>query len=82
MQRRLAITLAAWPTIEFGYYGLSLLGWLLSLLTIKLAAWPSGSECRLYNGHNRKIDGSTPTQASLLHPSIRCFTTIISACGI
>ena len=43
------------------------------------AAWPSGSECRFYDGHDRKVDGSTFTQASLLRPWIRCFTTIISA---
>ena len=39
----------------------------------------SGSERRFYYGHDRKADGSTPTQASLLRPYIRCFTTIISA---
>ena len=39
-----------------------------------LVAWPSGSERRFYDGHDRKIDGSTPTQASLLRPWIRCFT--------
>ena len=43
------------------------------------AAWPSGLEGRFYDGHVRKIDGSTPTQASLLRPWTRCFTTIISA---
>ena len=43
------------------------------------AAWPSGSERRFYDGPGRKVDGSTPTQASLLRPWIRCFTTIISA---
>ena len=32
------------------------------------AVWPSGSERRFYDGHVRKIDGSTPTQASLLGP--------------
>ena len=25
------------------------------------AVWPSGSERRFYDGHDRKIDGSTPT---------------------
>ena len=40
--------------------------------------WPSGSERRFYDGHDRKVDGSTPTQASLLRPWIRRFT-IISA---
>ena len=49
------------------------LGWLLS------AAWPSGSEYRFHDGPDRKVDGSTPTQASLLRPWIRCVTTIISA---
>ena len=44
-----------------------------------LAAGPSGSERRFYDGHDRKIDGSTPTHASLLRPWISCFTTIISA---
>ena len=29
--------------------------------------------------HNRKVDGSTPIQASLLRPRIRCFMIIISA---
>ena len=43
------------------------------------AAWPSGSERRFHNGHDRKVDGSTSTQAPLLLPWIRCFTTIISA---
>ena len=42
-------------------------------------AWRSGSERRYYDGHDRKVDGSTPTQASLLRPRIRCFTVIISA---
>ena len=44
-----------------------------------LAAWPSGLKGRFYDGHVRKIDGSTPTQASLLRPWTRCFTTTISA---
>ena len=43
------------------------------------AAWPSGLERRFHDGHDRKVDGSTPTQASLLRPWIRCFTTIISS---
>ena len=30
------------------------------------AAWPSGSERCFYDGHYRKFDGSTPTQALLL----------------
>ena len=42
-------------------------------------AWPSGLERRFYDDHVRKVDGSTPTQASLLRPWMRCFTTIISA---
>ena len=37
------------------------------------AAWSSGSN------HDGKVDGSTLTQASLLRPWIRYFTTIISA---
>ena len=41
--------------------------------------WPSGSVRRFYDGHDQKVDGLTPTQASLLHPWIRCFTAIISA---
>ena len=45
----------------------------------KQFAWPSGLERRFYDGHDHKVDGSTPTQASLLRPWIRCFTTIISA---
>ena len=44
------------------------------------AAWPSGLERRFYDSHNLKIDGSTPTQASLLRPLIRRLTTIVSAC--
>ena len=28
------------------------------------ATWPSGSEHRFYDGHDRKVDGSTPIQAS------------------
>ena len=32
------------------------------------AAWPSGSERRFYDGHDRKVDSSTPTLASLLRP--------------
>ena len=42
-------------------------------------AWPSGSERRFYDGHDRKVDGLTPTQASLLHPGIRCFMAIFCA---
>ena len=38
----------------------------------------SGSECRFYDGHDRNVDGSTLTQASLLRPWIRRFTTFIS----
>ena len=34
---------------------------------------------RFYHDHDRKVDGSTPTQASLLRPRIRCFTIIIFA---
>ena len=41
--------------------------------------WPSGSERRFYDRHDRKVDGLTPTQASLLHPRIRCFLAIIPA---
>ena len=33
---------------------------------LKSAAWPSGMERRLYDGHDREVDGSTPTQALLL----------------
>ena len=42
------------------------------------AAWSSGSERRFYDGHDHKVEGSTPTQASLLHLRIRCFAIIIS----
>ena len=42
-------------------------------------AWPSGLERRFYEGHDRKVDGSSPTLASLLRPWIRWFTTTISA---
>ena len=48
------------------------------MFTVFSVAWPIGSERRFYDGHDRKIDGSTPTQASLLRPWIRCFTTFIS----
>ena len=41
--------------------------------------WPSGLERRFYDGHDRKVNGSTLTQASFLRPWIRCFTTIIFA---
>ena len=37
------------------------------------------SERHYYDGYDRKVNGSTPTQASLLRPWIRCFTIIISA---
>ena len=37
------------------------------------------SERRFYDGHDRKVDGSTPTQVSLLCPWKRRFTTIVSA---
>ena len=43
------------------------------------AACPSGSERRFYDGHDRKVNGSTSTQALLLRPWIRCFTAVISA---
>ena len=51
------------------------------------SAWPSGCRQRgrvvrsvvFYDGHDRKVDGSTPTQASLLTPWIRCFMAVISA---
>ena len=43
------------------------------------AAWRSGLERRFYDGHDRKVDDSTPTKASLLRPWIRCFTTVIPA---
>ena len=36
--------------------------------TALLVAWPSGSRRRFYDGHDRKVDGSTPTHASLLRP--------------
>ena len=36
-------------------------------------------ECRVYDDHDRKVDGSTPTQASFLRPWIRCFTAFTSA---
>ena len=39
----------------------------------RVAEWlstarPSGSERCFYDGRDRKVDGLTPTQASLLHP--------------
>ena len=42
-------------------------------------AWPSDLERRFYDGHDRKVNGSTPNQASLMLPWIKCFTVIISA---
>ena len=42
-------------------------------------AWPSGLERRFYGGHDPKVDGKTPTQASFLRPWIKCFMAIISA---
>ena len=44
---------------------------------IQAAAWPSGSERCFDDSHDRKVNGSTPTQASLLRPWIRCFTTLL-----
>ena len=46
------------------------------------AARPSGSECRIYDGHERKVDDTTPTQASWLRPWIRCFTKLSLFGGI
>ena len=42
------------------------------------AAWPIGSERRFYDSCDRKVDGSTLIQVSLLRPWIRCFTILIS----
>ena len=50
-----------------------------AIFLIMSAKWPSGSKRCFYGGHDRKVDGSTPTQASSLYPWLRCFTTIISA---
>ena len=41
-----------------------------------IPAWRSASERRFYDGHDRKVDGSTTIQASLLRPWIRYFTII------
>ena len=38
-----------------------------------------GTERCCYDGHDRMVDSSIPTQASSLRLWIRCFTTIISA---
>ena len=54
------------------WFGSVRVGWLS-------ATWPSGLERCFYDGHDRKVDGSTPTQALLLCPWIRCFMAIISA---
>ena len=43
------------------------------------AACPSDLQRRFYDGHDRKADGSTFTQALLLRPWIRCFMAIIPA---
>ena len=40
------------------------------------AAWRSDSERRFYDDYDRKIDSSTPIQASLLCPWIISFTII------
>ena len=40
-----------------------------------MAKWFGAS---FYDSRDRKVDRSTPTQASFLRPWIRCFTTIIS----
>ena len=40
----------------------------LLVLTILSAEWSSGSKRHFYDDHDHKVDGSTPTQASLLHP--------------
>ena len=53
--------------------------WFGSVAEWLSAAWPRGSERRFYDGHDRKVDGSTPTQVPLLRPSIRSFMAIISA---
>ena len=42
----------------------------MNLAMASSAAWPSGSERRFYDGHDRKIDGSNLTQASSLRPWI------------
>ena len=44
------------------------------------AAWPSALEHRFYDGHDRKVEGLTPTLATLLHPWIKCFEITIPAC--
>ena len=44
-----------------------------------MAAWRGGSERRIYDDHDLKVDGSPPNLVSLLRPWIRCFTMIISA---
>ena len=49
------------------------------LVIASSAAWRSSAKRRFYNDHDRKVDGSTPTQTSLLRPWIRCFTIIIRA---
>ena len=43
------------------------------------ATWRSSLECRFYDDHGRKVEGSTPNLVSLLRPWMRCFTLIISA---
>ena len=45
------------------------------------AAWRSGLERRLYDCHDRKVNGSTPIKASLLHSWKKCFSIIILAWG-
>ena len=49
----------------------------ISMHESQSAAWRSGSVSCFYDGHDRKVDGSTPTQASLLRPWIRCLIDLI-----
>ena len=42
--------------------------WLVFKGLVKRAAWRGSSELHFYDGCYRKVEGSTPTQASLLHP--------------
>ena len=47
---------------------------LLKQVESQSGASPSASKRHFYDGHDHKVGGSTPTQASLLRPWVKCFT--------
>ena len=52
----------------------SLFTWPADIVFYWSAARRNSLELHFYNDHDRKVDGSTPTHASLLCPWIRCCT--------